>query len=267
MSSVLSHSLLRLVPLALVGSLLRPVVAQGGEHHSRPVDRRFTFVEETLHGAPPGHFEMENWGTWSHGSRALDDLDRFDFKHEIEYGISEGVHAAVDIAEWHVTDERGDWVTKFDAVGGELKFRFTDPRTDSLGVAFKTELGVGSRELEWENVLIVDKIVGRWDVAYNLVLEVEAEGERSFSFREAELIGAQALGVSYEATPALFFGGELVHELPKEWSWGERQNFFVGPNVAVRGDEWALTATAMFLADGVAEAPSFQLRFLLEFDF
>lgn len=251
----------------LAGCLLRAGVAQTEALHSRPVDRRFTFVEETLHGAPPGHFEMENWGTWSHGSRAVDDLDRFDWKHELEYGISEGVHAALDLAEWHVSDERGDWHTRFDAVGGELKFRFTDPRTDTLGFAFKTELGVGSRELEWENVLIVDKIVGRWDVAYNLTVEAEAEGERSFRFEEAELGGAQAVGVSYEATPSWFFGGEIVQQLPKEWSWGERQSFFVGPNVAVRGEEWALTTTAMFLADGVADAPRFQLRMLLEFDF
>ena len=63
--------------------------------------------------------------------------------------------------------------------------------------------------------------------------------------------------------PAVF----SVYEIPPEWSWGERQNFFIGPNFAFRGDEWALTTTALWLADGEASAPLFELRLLFEFDF
>ena len=69
------------------------------------------------------------------------------------------------------------------------------------------------------------------------------------------------------AVPAPVLGVEVVHEFPHEWSWGERQNFFVGPNVAYLGDGWAMTTTAMFLADGVADAPQFQLQLLFEFEF
>lgn len=248
----------------LLGAGIAP--AQQREQYSRPVDRRFTFVEETLHGAPPGHFELENWVTWTRGTRANADLDRFDFKHELEFGLSAGVHAAIDLVEWHSSDERGEWHTSYDATGAELKFRLADPRTATLGAAFKTELGIGPRELEWENVLVLDKIVGRWDVAYNLALEFELESERSFQYEEGELGGFQALGVSYELTPALYVGGEVLHQIPKEWSWGERQSFLAGPNAAIRGNEWALTTTAMFLADGIADAPEFQLRFLFEVD-
>src|SRR5262245_63984917 len=84
-----------------------PALAQGGEPNLRPVDRRFSFVEESLHGAPPGHFEFEQWVTWAHGTRSDHDLDRIDFKHELEYGISDSLHFAIDIAEWHTTDEGG----------------------------------------------------------------------------------------------------------------------------------------------------------------
>ena len=76
-----------------------------------------------------------------------------------------------------------------------------------------------------------------------------------------------ALGASYEIDPVWFVGAEFLYEIPPEWDWGDRQNFFLGPNFSFRGDEWALTATALFLLDGEATAPEFQLRVLLEFDF
>ena len=256
--------------LAVSSSLLfvtAPIVAQEHEEYSRPVDRRFTFVEESLHGAPPGHFEFEQWVTWAHGTRIDSGLDRIDFKHELEYGISDRLHFAIDIAEWHTTDESGDWHSKYDLTAAELKWRFADPRGEGLGVGFKTELGFGPHDIEWENVLILDKITGRWEFGYNLELQAGFEGEKTFEVEESELAVVQSLGASYEFEPTLFCGGEFVYEIPPDWSWGDRQNFFIGPNVAVRGPDCALTTTAMFLADGEATAPEFQLRFLFEVDF
>ncbi|MCA8977782.1 MAG: hypothetical protein KDC98_23860 [Planctomycetes bacterium] len=252
----------------LAAVLATPLAAQReAETHSRPVDRRFSFVEETLHGASPGHLEFEQWVTWSHGTRADSDFDRFAFKHEIEYGISEGVHFAIDLAEWHTSDVGGDYVTRYDATGAELKFRFTDPRSDALGVAFKTELGLGPHELEWQNVLVLDKIVDRWEVAYNLVAEAGLESDRLFEFGDGELGITQKLGVSYEVEPSLYVGAEMVYEIPPDWTWGERQNFFAGPDLAVRGNEWAMVMTAMALLDGEATAPEFQFRLVFEIDF
>src|SRR6185503_6680709 len=80
-----------------------PVAAQatpGAEKKVR-VDRRFTYLDESLHGAQPG---------------------------EIEFGLSKDVVAAIDLVEWHTTDANGDWTTKYDGTGGELRFRLADPR-------------------------------------------------------------------------------------------------------------------------------------------
>jgi hypothetical protein len=242
--------------------------AQGeAERFSRPVDRRFTFVEESLHGATPGHFELEQWVSWNHGARIDPGLDRFEFKHEIEYGISDGLHFAVDLAEWDTSDSGGETHTRYRATAAELKFRLADPRADAIGVGFKTELGLGPGELEWENVLILDKIVDRWEVAYNLIATAGFEGDKTFSYHEGELAVTQTAGLSYEMNPTLYWGCEIVHEIPPEWTWGERQSWFAGVTVAVRGDEWALTTTPMFLLDGIADAPRFQLRLLFEVDF
>lgn len=43
-----------------------------------------------------------------------------------------------------------------------------------VGLGLKTELGVGPVGLEWENWLIVDKIVDRWLFAYNLHLGADS---------------------------------------------------------------------------------------------
>ena len=245
-----------------------PVVAQAthGPEKSVRVDRRFTYLDESLHGAQPGEFEMENWVTWERGVRGDSGLDNFDFKHEIEFGLSKDVVAAIDLVEWHTTDANGDWTTKYDSTGAELRFRLADPR-EGIGAAYKTELGIGPHELEWENELILDRWLGRWVVAYNLKVEAALEGDKSFEYEEGEVAVSQALGASYEVDPMLFLGGEFVYEIPPEWDWGDRQNFFIGPNLSFRGEEWAFTTTALFLADGEATAPEFQLRLIVEFEF
>lgn len=254
------------LPLTLLALAVAATAQEQKPHDAVRADRRFTYLDESLHGAHPGEFEVENWVTWSRGTRFDSGVDRVDFKHEIEFGLSENVVAAIDLVEWHTSEETGDWVTKYDGTGGELRFRLADPR-EGIGAAFKTELGVGPREIEWENELILDKWIGRWVVAYNLKLEAEFEGDRSWHFEEGELAVSQALGASYEIVPVLLAGAEFVYEIPPEWSWGDRQNFFIGPNLSIRGDECALTTTALFLADGEAVAPEFQLRVLFEFDF
>lgn len=235
-------------------------------HPEVRTDRRFTFIDESLHGAQPGEFEMENLVTWSRGTRFDHGLDRFDFKHEIEFGLSKDIVAAIDLVEWHTSEETGDWVTKYDSTGGELRFRLADPR-ETLGAAFKTEVGVGPEAIEWANELILDKWIGRWVVAYNFRIDAGWQGDRSWHFEDSEVAVEQALGASYEINPRLCVGGELLYELPPKWSWGDRQNFFIGPNLAFRGEGWALTSTALFLADGEQDEPLFQLRVLFEFEF
>jgi hypothetical protein len=262
------HPLSPRLAAGLVFALPAALLAQAGhEDPATRTDRRFTFVDESQHGAHAGEFEFENRMLWSRGTRNDPDVDAFAFKHEIEYGISQEVLFAVDFVEWSVSESGDGWTTKYEGTGAELKFRIADPRKDTVGFGFKTELGIGPRELEWENVLILDKVVGPWDVAYNFVLEAEFEGDKTFSYEEGELGVRQCAGVSYQLNDVWCTGIELVHEFPKEWSWGERQNFFVGPNVAIFGNGWAFTTTALFLADGIADAPEFQLQMLFEFEF
>lgn len=259
-------------PVLTLGALLMVspfALAQGGEGRlARPIDRRFTFVEESLHGALPGHFEVEQWGTWKSRTDNDRDFDRFDIKTEIEYGLSDTLHCAIDLLEWHITDSSMRQLTKYDMTAAELKWRLQDPRRDVVGLAYKTEVGLGPRALEWENTLIVDKIIGRWEIGYNFTLEAGWEGEKFLELEESEGELRQEAGVSYELEPTIFIGGEVVHEKPlPDWRTSARENLFVGPDLALRGREWALTTTALFLLNGGDDEPLFQLRIIFEIDF
>lgn len=243
-------------------------LAEFGDAAVRPVDRRFTFVEETLHGAPPGHVEYEQWVTWKSRSRADHDFNKVSFKHEIEYGLAENIHVALEVADWSWIENSMTSGTSYDASGGELKIRFLDPRTDPLGLGWKTEVGIGRERLEWENRLIVDKVVDQWEFAYNLILGADWGGEKYFNYDENGGEVVQSFGVSYELNPNWYLGAEVLHEIPMpDWDPVSEHNLFVGPNVAYHGKGWAVAATALFQAVGADDEPQLFARCIFEIDF
>ena len=137
-----------------------------------------------------------------------------------------------------------------------------------VGLSVQTELGVGPAGLAWENTLIVDKVVDRWEIAYNLEVEAAWTGDKTFEFEENEGEIVQLLGVSYEVQPSLFLGGEMLYEIPlPDWESGERTNLFLGPNLSLHREGWALTATSLLLLSGGDDEPAFQLRLVFEVDF
>jgi hypothetical protein len=231
-------------------------------------DRRFTFVDETRHHPPAGGLEYEQAVTFSTHTREDDKFNRLDFRHELEYGLTDRIQVAVDLAEWHWQQDEEGHETVYDASAAEIKFRIMDPVTDIFGLGFRAEIGVGREMLEWENVLIIDKVIDRWELCYNFVIEPDWEGEKYFHFDEHGGELANRFGVSYELNPSWFVGGELVHEIPlPDWKTGEDQNVFLGPNFSYRGHDWAVTTTALFLVTGGDDESKFKIRAIFEIDF
>lgn len=261
-----------LIASALAGILLlsaTPLAAQSpaGIGTPRPTDRRFAYLDETLHGAATGRHEVEQWLTYGGRSDADPDRWRLDGKTEFEYGLAEHVHVGVEF-EYHTEDSASEHATLLDATGAEVKFRLADPRTDLFGLALKTEVEFGHAESEWKNRLVVDKTVGRWQCAYNLTLEAAWEGDHAFDFGDCSGELVQALGVSLELDPTTYVGAELLWEEPlPDWDTGAEQNVFLGPNLALHGANWSLTATPLLLLTGADDEPDFQLRLLFEVGF
>jgi len=235
---------------------------------ARADDRRFVFIDETRHHPPTGGLEFEQGIVFGTHTQEDDKFNRFDFRHEIEYGLTDRIQIAADLAEWHWQQDEMGHETVYDASAAEIKFRFMDPVTDIFGLGYKVEFAIGRESLHVENIFIVDKVIDKWEFCYNFVIEPDWAGEKYFDFDEHGGELANRFGISYELSPAWFVGGELLHEIPlPDWKSGEKQNVFLGPNFSFRGHNWAITTTALFLVTGGDDEARFKLASVFEIDF
>ncbi len=226
--------------------------------------RRFTYVYEVT-TSPPGSFEIENWVTWKTCQPNDHSFREIDFRHELEFGVTNKLQAALYLADWNYRRSRSLEERGFSYSGSalELVYNLTNPVADPIGLAIYQELKVGQELVESESKLIAQKNLGRLVLAYNATLEATWEGE-DLSEREGEL--QQSLGVSYEIHPRLLFGAECLHEVAfLDWSKAGRGKFFAGPNISVRAGNYWGTMTALAQLTRADDEPDFQLRAIFGF--
>ena len=78
-------------------SILPMVSAIGGARH-------FTYLYEAPTSVP-GSIELENWLTW----RRINDqarADQIDFRHELEFGVTDKFQVSVYLADWFYENDR-----------------------------------------------------------------------------------------------------------------------------------------------------------------
>ncbi|MHC5027228.1 MAG: DUF6662 family protein [Planctomycetota bacterium] len=227
-------------------------------------ERRFTYsYESTTH--PVGAVEYEQWVTWKTNKDGDASFHRFDFRHELEFGLNDTTQLGLYLSDWRY--ERGDSVDNgatWRNVGVEVIHALTDPVTDALGTALYGEIKFGDELFELEGKLIVQKNVGKWVLAWNGTMAAEWEGS---DYDEDKGEFKNTLGASYQVTPSFLVGAELLHEVEYEdWSdWGPHA-LYLGPNAAFRTEAWWITLTPLFETTNTDE-PDFQLRAIVGFDF
>lgn len=216
--------------------------------------RRFTFLYEANVSARGG-LELENWITWKTGS----DFDKVEFRHELEYGVTDKFQASIYFADWFYESDHGHSKTGYSDAAVELIYNLTNPVVDPVGLSVYGEFKVGDRLIELESKLIAQKNFGPLILAYNATLEAVWEGS-DLAEREGEF--TQAFGASYEISPQFSTGIELLHEFVfPEWDDTEKlRNLFIGPNVSYRRGSWFVTVTALAQATDTEGEPDFQLR-------
>ncbi len=227
-------------------------------------ERRFTYSYEAL-TMPKGMWEYEQWVTWKTAKENDRDFDRFDFRHELEYGVTNKFQLALYFADWRFEDRpgrprRGDY--RDTAV--EAIYNFTNPVTDPVGVSLYGEIQIGDQKLELETKLILEKDFGPLVLAYNATLEAEWEGAH---FDEDKGKIEQTVGISYQFSPQFMVGAELLHELEMpDWAGVRGKGIlYVGPNVSYRTEKWWATLTPLFQVSDVEDEPDFQMRLLVGF--
>ena len=182
-----------------------------------------------------------------------------DFRHEIEYGVTDTFQASIYLADWFYETDCGHSGFVYSDTALELIYNLTNPVIDPLGLSIYGEIRAGDRLIEFESKIIAQKNLGPLIVAYNATLESTWEGN---NLREHEGEFSQAVGASYEISPRISVGVEMLHEFVlREWRDAEKiRNFFVGPNVSYRRQDWFVTVTAVAQATNTEDEPDFQLR-------
>jgi hypothetical protein len=233
-----------------VATILLTVSSFGGARH-------FTYLYEAPTSAP-GSVELENSVTWQRGSNPTR-FDQVDFRHELEVGITDRFQASIYVADWSYENDPSLSGFTYSDSAIELIYNLSNPVLDPVGLSLYEEISVGRQHFELESKLIAQKNFGRLVLDYNATLEAEWEA-KGLAEHNGEF--QQALGASYEISPRISVGIELLHEFVfREWQDQEKiRNLFVGPNVAVRHGNWFVTVTALAQATDTADEADFQVR-------
>lgn len=238
--------------LCAICAILLPTICFAGARH-------FTFLYE-VPTAAPGSFEIENYAT----ARFANGFTEAVFRNELEVGITEHFQASIYFANWNYTRRGADRGVHYESTSVEVIHNLTNPVTDPIGISLYQEVSAGRRAFESETKLIAQRNFGPLILAYNLTLEAEWE-EEGLRERNGEI--QQAFGASYEISPRISVGAEMLHEilLPAWRSAEAENNFFLGPNASYRGDRWFATVTALAQTTRTEGEPHYQVRLIFGF--
>ncbi len=229
--------------------------------NTQAVDRRFTYSYETTL-IPQGTWEFEQWATWKHYSNR----DRFEFRHELEYGLAENLQLGLYLSDWRLTNpDQGETEVEWRTAGVELIYQMSDPNTDPIGSALYGEVLLGPEKFALEGKLLLQKNIGPFALIYNFVLEAEWEGK---DYEETVGVIENTAGISYQVAPSFLVGVEALHELEiAEWEDAGDNVIYVGPNLSFRKGSFFTTITGLFQVTGVDGEPEQQVRMLAGFHF
>ncbi len=224
-------------------------------------DRRFTYIYETTTAAK-GEIEVENYATWKTRPSGYEPTNQFDFRHEIEYGVTDNFQLGIYVADWKVKNTRPQAVYQDTALEGI--YSLTNPVTDLIGSALYGEVKLGDQKFELEGKLLLQKNFGPLLLAYNAGIEGEWEGDSFGNYNEQSGKFKETFGASYQISPTFFVGGELLHEIGfDEWQDANDPVLYAGPNLSVRFlNHCFITTTTLFQMSGIKDEPDFQWRMI-----
>jgi len=226
--------------------------------------RKFTYSYQAT-TLKAGQVEYEQWVTIKRDKKIDRDYTRIDIRHEIEWGITDNLQAAI-YYDWRYEDskKKNDYTNMRD-VSIELIYNTSSPTTDLLGSAIYAEIALGEDKFKIETKLLLQKNINQWVFAWNGIAEAEWEGD---DYSDTKGVFAQTLGASYQISHALSVGAELLHQAEyKDWSTWSDTSVYLGPNLSYSKNQWWVTVTPMYqLTDNPGQA-DYQIRVLFGYQF
>lgn len=223
---------------ALMRATTAMLIVAGFASEASANERHFTYTYES--GVlPAGGRELEVWTTWRGGRRRF--YSAFDHRFEYEVGLTSRLQTAFYFNVGSVTSDAGfgDRSTSFQGhgVSSEWKYKLLDSVADPVGLALYGELGMASDALNVEAKIIIDKRMGNFLLAGNLVFEPEWK----FVKRTKKEIELEAnVAAAYFPLPNVSVGLEMSNrselegpQMNMEWS-----SLHAGPVIAYAHEEW-----------------------------
>ncbi|MCF7675571.1 MAG: hypothetical protein K9N23_11075 [Akkermansiaceae bacterium] len=227
-------------------------------------NRRFVYSYETTTMAA-GAMELETSVTYKTDKGSDPDFQRFDIRHEFEYGMTDRLQLAFYFLDWRYEESaKESGTTTFHDVALEAIYNLTNPNTCPFGSALYGEIKGSDDFIELEGKFLLQKNLGPWMFVYNIGGAIE--WEHNYEDDKAELM--QSVGVAYQINPAWSVGAEALHEIecPDAESLGDSV-VYLGPNVSWRKGNFGLSTTAMWQLTHLDGEPDFQIRTLFSIDF
>ncbi len=231
---------------------------------ARADERAFAYNYEVT-TMPKGSLEYEQWVTWKN----YDDRDRFEFRHEFEYGLTDNLQVALYVADWRYDNfEDGEDIATYQDTAVEFIYNLSDPIEDFIGSAIYGEIKLGDTKFVLEPKLLLQKNFGPLMAVYNFTLEAEWEGDGLDSLDENKGEIKNSAGLAYQISPKLVVGAELLHEFElEEWEEKSDDALYLGPTVSYRNKSFWITAAALFQVTGLDSEPDNQIRMLAGWNF
>lgn len=227
-----------------------PLLALTPLTQAQASDRHFTFTHETDVLAK-GDFELEPWTTLRIGKP--DSYFGIDERLEFEVGLGHRLQTSLylNATTERAGDGQGGFTSEsaFEGVSWELKGKLSDPVADAIGAGLYLEISAGPGEVEFEGKLLLDKSVGNFIGALNLVSEAELAFHDEGLHPEAKV--EVDLGLAGRIGKHVTLGVEVRQHNLIEAEDGETQMklmhsaLFAGPTVAWRSDAWWGALTVM----------------------
>jgi len=216
-----------------------------GAHADRRVFA-YTYPYMTL---PKGSFEMEHYldlglrgptVAWDGPTSATapNDYSHPTWQHQVEFEY--GITDRLDFGFYNVFQQDPAGAFKFEGIKVRSRYRFADPGVHAVDAGVYLEFVYFGDEIEIEQKLILSKILGRVEIAFNGTVEEELE----LGAREWEYAVMPSLAVGYHLSPGFAVGLEYVGRMQVA---EEKVAYFVsylGPGISVASGPfyWTLAA-------------------------
>ena len=233
-------------------------------------ERHFTLTYETA-TLPAGAIEIEPQTTFRMGR------DQYylgmDHRLEFEFGITDRLMAAIYLNFGSETWRDGSDIKSAALPGGlsaEFKYNLSSASADAIGSALYLELTATPLEYEIEGKLLLDKRIGSWHFATNLIYEREW-GFEGFWNNEHKV--AVSLGATHFFNEHLTAGVEVYGQGTFEQDFANSDTslkhgaLFAGPVVGYASTSWwiATSVTPQLVGFGDAVTAAGTSRDLTDF--